>query len=561
VAWLAAIVALAALSPAASAIEQVTHPFQGVTLIHRTETLPRKLDIWVALIDTLAPGIRFETNPESPYAPDTVVSQTTRSFMTQIDAQLAINGDFYSSAGAFNGLEHKNPSDFAASAGNIYSTFNSSRPAFHIGKNNVAHTVTGSGASPSIGVPVWNAVGGSDYLIINGAIPTTWRDPSFANALHPRTAVGINADRSKVALFVVDGRQSHSGGMNLPEIADMLLNDYDMHWAINLDGGGSTTMSIDDAMPRVLNRPSDGSERSVANSLALFARPTPPPVPAGTLDALYRQQAGGYSHAGAQILSGDPNASSPNGAAFRVGHDTSLGKSRGVLSFDLSGIPTDATIHDVSLTLDAFSVNGTATHRYVDLEVYELNDSIAEDQVTWNQSVAGNNWTIPGGDFAAPALSSLVAQKTTGLKTFVSTIDFVAAAQQALFAGEPLTLLVTALDAEAWGTANGSNLNMRFRSDDATTGQRPSLNIQYTLATTPGDFNQDEYVNASDYVAWRKGLMTAPSESEYQLWRSNFGQSTSIGGSPPAVPEPATWTLFATWAVMIYHLSHIHLKR
>jgi hypothetical protein len=545
--WAALTLVVTALASPCSAVETVTYPFQGVTLVHRTETSPRKLDIHVAIIDTLAPGIRFEVTPESPYADGTVVSQTTGNYISQIGAQLGINGDFYSSAGAINGLEHKNPSNFAASLGNRYSAFGG-RPAFHAGKNNVAHIVTGSGFNPSTPVPVWNAVGGSDHLIQNGVLPTYWDDPTdprytFANELHPRTAVGINVDRTKVAFFVVDGRQSHSGGMNFPEMADMLLHDYDMHWAINLDGGGSTTMAIADPTPRVLNRPSDGTSRSVANSLALFARPMPPPVPTDAQMNAYRQQAGGYAHVGAQILSGDPTSSSVGGAALRVGYDTTVGKSRGVLSFDLSSIPTSATIHGVSLTLDAFSATGTATHRYVDLEVHELTDPIVEDQVSWNQSASGNNWTTAGGDFGGAPLSSLVAQKTAGLKKFVSTVDFVAAAQEALIAGNPLGLLVTALDAEAWGTANASDLNMRFRSDDATTGQRPTLTVHFTPA--PGDFNVDGIVDAADYVAWRKGVPASATTNEYPTWRSNFGEPNAAGASF-AVPEPSIWLLSAT---------------
>jgi hypothetical protein len=564
---LAATITLIALASPSSAVDEITHPFQGVTLIHRTETSPRNLDIWVALIDTLAPGIRFAATPESPHANDAVVSQTTRAFMTNVSAQLAINGDFYSSAGVINGLEHKNPSGFAASAANIFSTFDPSRPAFHVGKNSVAHIVTGSGTSPSPAVPVWNAVGGSDFLINNGALPTYWNNPShprytFANELHPRTAIAINADRSRIAMFVVDGRQSDSGGMKFPEIANMLRNDYGMHWAINLDGGGSTSMAIDEydngdenPPPRVLNDPSDGPERSVANSLALFARPMPPPVPSNARLKSYQQESGGYGHTAVQIAAGD--ATNRGGtASFRVGYDTVDFKSRGVLSFDLSGIPSHATIHSASLSLDAFSVTGATNHRHVDLEVYRLTDPIAEDDATWTRSAAGNNWSTPGGDFSGTPLTSLVAQQTTGLKTFVSTVDFVAAAQQAVASGSPLSLLVTALEAENWGAANASNLNMRFRSDDATTGQRPMLAIQYTFAPTPGDFNQDGYVNMGDYVAWRKGVGTVPIESQYQLWRSKFGEPESNGGSSPAVPEPEAWTLFAALLAAICRRFH-----
>ena len=40
--------------------EALTHPFCGVTLISRTETVPRVLSIHVALIDLTAPGLRFK---------------------------------------------------------------------------------------------------------------------------------------------------------------------------------------------------------------------------------------------------------------------------------------------------------------------------------------------------------------------------------------------------------------------------------------------------------------------------------------------------------------------
>jgi Phosphodiester glycosidase len=528
-----------------------TYPFQGVTLIHRTETSPRPLDIHVAIIDMLAPGVRFQASPESPHANDLTVAQTTRSFINGIGAQLGINGDFYSSPGTVNGITHRDPSNFAASLGNIYSPFTSGRPAIHVAKNNVAHTVTGSNGSitPSPTVAVWNAVGGSDYLINNGTIPAYMFDPAhgryaFANELHPRTAFGISADRSKVAMFVVDGRQSDSGGMNFPEMANMLRNDYGMHWAINLDGGGSTTMAIRDPNSRVLNDPSDGSERAVANSLALFARPTPAAVPGNARTLAYSQEVGGYSHTGTQILSNDPNSSSIGGAAIRVGYDTAVGKSRGVLSFDFSGLPSDATIHSISLTVDAFATTGTAS-RYVDMELYQLTDPVHEEQVTWNQAAVGNNWTTPGGDVAATTLSSLYAQQTIGLKTFVSTQAFVTAANAAFDAGQPLNLLIAAPETEVWGAANNSNLNLRFRSDDATTGVRPTLTVQFTSAFAPGDFNQDHVVDAADYVAWRKNA-GAELPFNYNTWRQSFASSAHGGAGAAVAPEPATWVMCTT---------------
>jgi exopolysaccharide biosynthesis protein len=90
----------------------------------------------------------------------------------------------------------------------------------------------------------------------------------FFLARHPRTAVGVRADGT--LLFVtVDGRQpQESVGMSLPELTDLLL-ELGAVSAVNLDGGGSTTMVIDG---EVVNRPSGGEPRRNADGILLFPR-------------------------------------------------------------------------------------------------------------------------------------------------------------------------------------------------------------------------------------------------------------------------------------------------
>ena len=94
---------------------------------------------------------------------------------------------------------------------------------------------------------------------------------SFTKARHPRTAIGIKAN-GKVILLTVDGRQENSAGMSLHELTKT------MRWlgcvsAINLDGGGSTTLWT--AKDGVINYPSDNKkwdhegERKVANVVIL----------------------------------------------------------------------------------------------------------------------------------------------------------------------------------------------------------------------------------------------------------------------------------------------------
>lgn len=123
------------------------------------------------------------------------------------------------------------------------------------------------------------AVGGHPVLLRRGAVTVdvdTAGNESF-RGVNPRTAVGVGADGS-IILVTVDGRQpGHSEGTTLRETAELLraLGAVD---ALNLDGGGSTTMVVrgPGGRLRVTNRPSDAAgERPVGNALALR---TCPPV-------------------------------------------------------------------------------------------------------------------------------------------------------------------------------------------------------------------------------------------------------------------------------------------
>ncbi|MBW6458077.1 MAG: phosphodiester glycosidase family protein, partial [FCB group bacterium] len=81
---------------------------------------------------------------------------------------------------------------------------------------------------------------------------------------HPRTAIGFNQDSTKVYFVVVDGRQAgYSVGMSLYEMA-AFMKDIGIAHAVNLDGGGSSSMVVRNY---VMNKPSDGSERSVSNGI------------------------------------------------------------------------------------------------------------------------------------------------------------------------------------------------------------------------------------------------------------------------------------------------------
>ena len=111
-------------------------------------------------------------------------------------------------------------------------------------------------------------LGGNPLLLRDGAPQS--QDHVGAGAFfarQPRTAVGVTSD-GRLLLVVVDGRQGgYSAGMTLVELADLLAR-LGARDAINLDGGGSSTMYVNGL---VANRPSDaGRERGVANALVVL---------------------------------------------------------------------------------------------------------------------------------------------------------------------------------------------------------------------------------------------------------------------------------------------------
>ncbi len=112
-----------------------------------------------------------------------------------------------------------------------------------------------------------DAVTGAPRILTNGKVDVRYKQEkmseSFSTIRHPRTAVGIRPDGS-VILVSVDGRQAElSRGATLAELAGILIANGASQ-GLNLDGGGSTVAV---ARNLVVNSPSDGSQRPVADAL------------------------------------------------------------------------------------------------------------------------------------------------------------------------------------------------------------------------------------------------------------------------------------------------------
>jgi exopolysaccharide biosynthesis protein len=121
---------------------------------------------------------------------------------------------------------------------------------------------------------VSNILGGGPQLIKAGKIAITDKEEKmaagFATDRHPRTAIA-KLGSGRILLVTVDGRQPGvSAGMTLEMLAELLL-EFGAVDAMNLDGGGSTTMAVHN---KIVNRPSDQTgERPVSDAILIFPKP------------------------------------------------------------------------------------------------------------------------------------------------------------------------------------------------------------------------------------------------------------------------------------------------
>lgn len=113
------------------------------------------------------------------------------------------------------------------------------------------------------------AVGGLNYLVKNGQVNDISDE---VLGTHPRTCVGFNKDNTEMILVTIDGRNKSYVGVKQTELAQIMVG-LGAYNAVNMDGGGSTTMGVDflrKSNVTVVNIPSDGSERKIACGVGIF---------------------------------------------------------------------------------------------------------------------------------------------------------------------------------------------------------------------------------------------------------------------------------------------------
>lgn len=226
-------------------------------------------------VDLKAPGISFISTPHSGTKDTT--SDTTTDFLKKHHVQLAINAGFFTPC-CHSTEESKDILGISISEGKIVSapsTDGKYDVALLIGRHNQAK-ITAVQPNTDLG-KVFTAVAGSAIIVQKGRNTGDINKLNSADSANPRTAVGLSKNKRYLYLVVIDGRRpGYSIGTTNKETADILIA-LGAYTALNLDGGGSTTMARMDADGNAVtvNRPSGKTERFDASALGIYARSLP----------------------------------------------------------------------------------------------------------------------------------------------------------------------------------------------------------------------------------------------------------------------------------------------
>lgn len=278
VAFLCGLLALgfgAAFTAFADQISQFKGSWPGISVNSETRSNP-PTRIFVAQIDLMNPKIHLRVCRGGPDPDGPGKWQTTLMRPTDIAVRegfdFVINGDFFranrvkdaeGTNSMYRASQWSSVVGPAMTDGGTWSTSAQPRPCLVV---HVDHSV----AIEDLVKPKaddWEVVSGNTLLVkdgLNVAPPDKAREP--------RTVVGLDASSHKLTILLVDGRKPGVAvGMTYRELAVEMLKQGCCQ-ALNLDGGGSSVMAVRDPATgrmKILNQPTDGHERAVANVLGM----------------------------------------------------------------------------------------------------------------------------------------------------------------------------------------------------------------------------------------------------------------------------------------------------
>jgi len=198
----------------------------------------------------------------------------------------------------------------------------------------------------------------------------------------------------------------------------------------------------------------------------------------------FQQGASSYSGCVDTFLYGGATTTNEDTLSLLVKTSASDGSKRDTLiKFDISSIPAGSTIDTVTLTLYISANQGAANGV---LYIYDNLRNWAETQATWNVYTTGNNWTTAGARSSGNDLTGTWGSATGALSNVTILSSTVSTTVVLPTASAFVSSVQTALDGSGtvnWELVqrNTDNNTWTFSdSEDATSGNRPILTIDYT---------------------------------------------------------------------------------
>ena len=251
----------------------------GIRIHSEIQTNPPQR-LFVAEVDLKNPKLRLHVSRGGPDPDGAGKWETTLMEPTQIAARekfnFVVNGDFFKAKGVNDGEgtnAHFRAAQWALvegpamTAGATWATASNARPCLVLHKNNSVTIEPLTRPTPD----ALEVISGNTILVHEGKAV-----PHQNNVRHPRTAVGLDTTGNKLIILVTDGRKPGiAAGMSYDELGAEMVR-LGCTEVLNLDGGGSSVMAVRPLKTetfQILNAPTDGRERAVANVLGISVEP------------------------------------------------------------------------------------------------------------------------------------------------------------------------------------------------------------------------------------------------------------------------------------------------
>jgi exopolysaccharide biosynthesis protein len=371
----------------------------------------------------------------------------------------------------------------------------------------------GIGSAPA---DVRTAVSGAAFLVQNGEMAVPAQGGGENNVNYPVVGIGVTKDGTHAVMVTFDGRQNENSavGLTRPQMAQWMIA-HGAYNAIEFDSGGSAEMVAripGQQQVSVLNTPSDGHERPVANGLFIYTTEGSPgpavsavanggkpmAVLTGTTEpvAAYAVDAeGNPASTPVQVTVEPPGLASVSGSPGASGTATTMQLTSGSRAgFGWLVIRAGQAVSRVPLTVTAKAASLSLRPTEPDL------DNGGTQQFTLTGTAPGGTPLTLGGQDATWSVSpsSLGPVSSTGLFTAAATGDGLATvtataggadATASVAVGSASVVLDPMTDVSNWGLnlTNGATATLSESTTQmAVPGDAGSMDVHYTIPKASG---------------------------------------------------------------------------